>query len=133
MSHLLSLGRCWRKDNYSVGIMVVLCLLWGDSLDSHDQYRYISWSCDPSGLWSTYLSKNRQRERVGPSVVQRAGYLLIWDRGCMSLPKEILPKRISSAPGSLVLAEGFLEHFLEIDPWIFHRWRNVQAVCAAKG
>ena len=114
------MGRGLRKDNESVGIMGFLCLFWDDYLDSHSQDRDMSSSCSASGLGSSYLSKKRDRERVGPTVGRRSGDSLSWDRGCMSLPKDILPKRSSSAPGSLVLDEGFLEHLLALDPFIFN-------------
>ena len=48
--------------------------------------------------------------RVIPTLLQRNGASSSSDRNCISLPKEILPRRISSAYGILVLYEGLLEH-----------------------
>ena len=69
---------------------------------------------------SSYLSMNREIERVGPTVFWRARYSLSCDRGSMSPPKEIVPKKSLSLPGRLVLAEGFLEHLLALYPFIFN-------------
>ena len=56
-------------------------------------------------------------------MVWRAVGSPIWDKYGMSLPKEIIPKSISSMSGSFVLGEGVLDNLLALKAASIHERR----------
>ena len=75
---------------------------------------------------SSSLSTNMEIEIVGTTVFWRDRVLFSWDKDGMSLPKDIIPKSISSTYGGFVLAEGVLEYLLSLESSASHerRWRK---------
>ena len=72
------------------------------------------------------LSTNMELEIVGTTVFWRDRVFLSWDKDGMSIPKDIIPKSISSTYGGFVLAEGDLEYLLSLESSASHerRWRK---------